>query len=62
MNIVDIAAGSEDFSILVTALTTAGLADTVRAAEDITVFAPTNAAFAALAQDLGFLYFESAQT
>ena len=54
MNIVDIAAGSEDFSILVTALTTAGLADTVRAAEDITVFAPTNAAFAALAQDLGF--------
>jgi len=54
MNIVDIAAGSENFSILVTALTTADLADTVRAAEDITVFAPTNAAFAALAQDLGF--------
>ncbi|MFA8387619.1 MAG: fasciclin domain-containing protein [Pelagibaca sp.] len=54
MNIVDIAAGSEDFSILVTALNTAGLTDTVRAAEDITVFAPTNAAFAALAVDLGF--------
>jgi uncharacterized surface protein with fasciclin (FAS1) repeats len=54
MNIVDIAAGSEDFSILVTALNTAGLTDTVRAAEDITVFAPTNAAFAALAEDLGF--------
>jgi uncharacterized surface protein with fasciclin (FAS1) repeats len=54
MNIVDIAAGSEDFSILVTALNTAGLTDTVRAADDITVFAPTNAAFAALAEDLGF--------
>ena len=54
MNIVDIAAGSEDFSILVTALNTAGLTDTVRAADDITVFAPTNAAFAALAGDLGF--------
>ena len=54
MNIVDIAAGSEEFSILVTALNTAGLTDTVRAAEDITVFAPTNAAFAALAEDLGF--------
>ena len=54
MNIVDIAAGSEDFSILVTALNTAGLTDTVRAADDITVFAPTNAAFAALAVDLGF--------
>ncbi|MGJ8605898.1 MAG: fasciclin domain-containing protein [Marivita sp.] len=54
MNIVDIAAGSEDFSILVTALSTAGLTETVRAAENITVFAPTNAAFAALAVDLGF--------
>lgn len=54
MNIVDIAAGSEDFDILVTALTTAGLADTVRDAEDITVFAPTDAAFARLAVDLGF--------
>ena len=54
MNIVDIAAGSEEFSILVSALSTAGLTDTVRAAEDITVFAPTNAAFAALARDLGF--------
>jgi uncharacterized surface protein with fasciclin (FAS1) repeats len=54
MNIVDIAAGSEDFNILVTALNTAGLADTVRDAEDITVFAPTDAAFTALAVDLGF--------
>lgn len=54
MNIVDIAAESEDFDILVTALTTAGLAETVWDAEDITVFAPTDAAFARLAVDLGF--------
>ncbi|MCK0152037.1 fasciclin domain-containing protein [Marivita sp. S6314] len=54
MNIVDIAAGSEDFNILVTALETAGLVDTVRDADNITVFAPTDAAFTALAVDLGF--------
>ena len=54
MNIVDIAAGSNDFNILVTALNTAGLTDTVRDADDITVFAPTDAAFTALAVDLGF--------
>jgi uncharacterized surface protein with fasciclin (FAS1) repeats len=54
MNIVDIAAGSEDFDILVTALNAAGLTGTVRDANDITVFAPTDAAFAALASDLGF--------
>ncbi len=53
-NIVDIAAGSDDFNLLVRALTTAGLADTVRASDDITVFAPTDAAFTALAVDLGF--------
>ena len=53
-NIVDIAAGSDDFNILVTALNTAGLTDTVRDADDITVFAPTDAAFTALAVDLGF--------
>ena len=54
MNIIDIAAGSDDFNILVTALTTANLTDTVRNADDITVFAPTDAAFTALAVDLGF--------
>lgn len=53
-NIVDIAAGSDDFNILVQALTVTGLAGAVRAAEDITVFAPTDAAFTALAVDLGF--------
>ncbi|MEM7523656.1 MAG: fasciclin domain-containing protein [Pseudomonadota bacterium] len=54
VNIVDIAAGSDDFQILVQALTATDLVDTVRNAEDVTVFAPTDAAFGALAGDLGF--------
>ncbi len=53
-NIVDIAAGSDDFNILVMALQTAGLDGLVRDADDITVFAPTDAAFTQLAIDLGF--------
>ncbi len=53
-NIVDIAAGSDDFNILVMALQTAGLDGLVRDADDITVFAPTDAAFTQLAVDLGF--------
>lgn len=53
-NIVDIAAGSDDFNILVQALTAADLVDAVRNSDDITVFAPTDAAFTALAVDLGF--------
>ncbi|MCV6593377.1 MAG: fasciclin domain-containing protein [Silicimonas sp.] len=53
-NIVDIAAGSDDFNILVKALQTAGLDGVVRDATDITVFAPTDAAFTQLALDLGF--------
>ncbi|CUH81955.1 Poly(beta-D-mannuronate) C5 epimerase 1 [Tritonibacter multivorans] len=53
-NIVDIAAGSDDFNILVLALQTAGLDGVVRDADDITVFAPTDAAFTQLAVDLGF--------
>lgn len=53
-NIVDIAAGSDDFNILVQALTAANLVDAVRGSDDITVFAPTDAAFTALAVDLGF--------
>lgn len=48
-NIVEIAAGNEDFSTLVTAVEAAGLVD-VLADPDAqwTVFAPTNAAFEAL--------------
>lgn len=53
-NIVDIATGSNDFNILVKALSTAGLVETIRDANDITVFAPTDAAFAQLAADLGY--------
>ncbi|WP_299970496.1 fasciclin domain-containing protein [uncultured Roseobacter sp.] len=53
-NIVEIAAGSDDFNILVKALTAADLVGTVQAANDITVFAPTDAAFTQLAKDLGF--------
>lgn len=53
-NIVEIAAGSNDFNILVKALSAAGLVETVQNAEDITVFAPTDAAFIGLAQALGF--------
>ena len=47
-NIVEIAAGNEDFSTLVTALKAAGLVETLKGEGPFTVFAPTNAAFAAL--------------
>ncbi len=53
-NIVAIAQGSDDFNLLVRALGVAGLAETVQNATDITVFAPTDAAFTQLAVDLGF--------
>ncbi|WP_439483033.1 fasciclin domain-containing protein [Cyclobacterium plantarum] len=46
--IVDIAVGSPDHSTLVTALSTAGLVETLSGDGPFTVFAPTNAAFEAL--------------
>lgn len=46
--IVDIAAGDEQFSTLVTAVTEAGLVETLSGEGPFTVFAPTNAAFEAL--------------
>jgi uncharacterized surface protein with fasciclin (FAS1) repeats len=46
--IVDIAAGNPDFSTLVAAVQAAGLAETLSGPGPFTVFAPTNAAFAAL--------------
>jgi uncharacterized surface protein with fasciclin (FAS1) repeats len=46
--IVDIAAGNPDFSTLVAAVQAAGLAETLAGEGPFTVFAPTNAAFAAL--------------
>ena len=53
-NIVAIAAGSDDFNLLVRALATADLVATVQGLTDVTVFAPTDAAFTQLAVDLGF--------
>lgn len=46
--IVDIAAGDETFSTLVTAVTEAGLVETLSGEGPFTVFAPTNEAFAKL--------------
>jgi len=46
--IVETAAGNKDFSTLVAAVKAAGLVDTLSGAGPFTVFAPTNAAFAAL--------------
>lgn len=50
--VVDIALSSDDFSILVSALTEAGLVSTLQGEGPFTVFAPTNAAFAALLEQL----------
>ena len=47
-NIVEIAAGNEDFSTLVAAVTAAGLVETLSGEGPFTVFAPTNDAFAKL--------------
>ncbi|MFT6267431.1 MAG: putative surface protein with fasciclin (FAS1) repeats [Alphaproteobacteria bacterium] len=47
-DIVDVAAGDPDFSTLVTAIKAAGLVDALKADGPLTVFAPTNAAFAKL--------------
>jgi uncharacterized surface protein with fasciclin (FAS1) repeats len=51
--IVDVAVGNPDFSILVAALTETGLAEALDGKGQFTVFAPTNAAFEALAAELG---------
>ncbi len=47
-DIVDIAAGNPEFSTLVAAVQAAGLVETLKGPGPFTVFAPTNAAFAAL--------------
>jgi uncharacterized surface protein with fasciclin (FAS1) repeats len=47
-DIVDTAAGTEGFSTLVAAVQAAGLVDTLKGDGPFTVFAPTDAAFAAL--------------
>lgn len=52
-SIVDIAVGNPDFSTLVELLTAAELVETLSGEGPFTVFAPTNAAFEALAAELG---------
>ena len=47
-DVVDIAIGSADHSTLVAAVKAAGLVETLKGAGPFTIFAPTNAAFAAL--------------
>jgi len=55
-DVVDIAASSESFSTLVTAVKAAGLVDALKADGPYTVFAPTNDAFAKIdANTLGEL-------
>ncbi|GEM_PF-790300 len=51
-SIVDIAAGNPDFSILVQAVVFAGLDGVLDGRRQLTVFAPTNAAFQALLSNL----------
>jgi uncharacterized surface protein with fasciclin (FAS1) repeats len=51
--VVDIAVANSDFSILVEAVTKAGLAGALSAEGPFTVFAPTNDAFKALFKQLG---------
>ncbi len=51
--IVDVAVSNPDFSILVAAVTKAGLAETLSGAGPFTVFAPTNAAFEKILKDAG---------
>lgn len=48
MDIVDTAVAAGDFTTLVTAVEAAGLVDTLKGEGPFTVFAPTDAAFAAL--------------
>ena len=49
--IVDVASGNEDFSTLVSAVTAAGLGNTLAGNGPFTVFAPTNAAFAKVPEE-----------
>ncbi len=53
LDIVETALGNPDFSLLVEAVVAADLADTLKGPGPFTVFAPTNAAFAALLAELG---------
>lgn len=50
-NIVEVASGAGSFNTLVTAVKAAGLVDTLSGKGPFTVFAPTDAAFAAIPKD-----------
>jgi len=50
-NIVEVAAGNKDFSILVSLVKEAGLVDALQAQGPFTVFAPTNEAFSKVPAD-----------
>jgi uncharacterized surface protein with fasciclin (FAS1) repeats len=52
-NAVEVAQGNPDLSILVEAVTAAGLGPTLSGPGPFTIFAPTNAAFASLLTELG---------
>ena len=52
-DVVQLAQGNPDLSILVEAVSAAGLVDTLKSRGPYTVFAPTNAAFASLLSELG---------
>lgn len=52
-NIVEVAQSAGQFNVLVQAAVKAGLADFLSTENNLTVFAPTDAAFAALLKDLG---------
>lgn len=52
-NLVEVAQSNKDFSILVEAIKSAELVDTLANTQDLTVFAPTNQAFANLLGELG---------
>lgn len=52
-NVVQVAQGNTDFSVLVEAVVAAGLTTTLSGTGPFTVFAPTNAAFAAALTELG---------
>jgi uncharacterized surface protein with fasciclin (FAS1) repeats len=52
-NVVDTARANGNFGVLLEAATAAGLADTLATTPNLTVFAPTDAAFTALLTELG---------
>ena len=52
-NLVQVAQSNKDFSILTEAVVAAGLTDTLANTPNLTVFAPTNQAFANLLTELG---------